>query len=237
MSIVLRSIYNCLDKNLKIRLFVVLILSFITPILELIGVAAIIPVIQISLNDFNLPEYEVLNNILRIFTDDLSKKSIIYILISFIFLFFLFKTCFLIFSENFRLKYEKLLQDNFSLKLFNTYIFSTYEEFSNLKFTEKNRNIGTVGALTDYLKSYIQIFVEILFFIFIFFFLLKYSFDISIIVFTIFLIISLLLYFLSKTKLLKYSLIRHTSSAKIVRNLLDVFYSFKEVIILKKKSI
>ena len=137
MSIVLRSIYNCLDKNLKIRLFVVLILSFITPILELIGVAAIIPVIQISLNDFNLPEYEVLNNILRIFTDDLSKKSIIYILISFIFLFFLFKTCFLIFSENFRLKYEKLLQDNFSLKLFNTYIFSTYEEFSNLKFTEK----------------------------------------------------------------------------------------------------
>ena len=237
MSIVLRSIYNCLDKNLKIRLFVVLILSFITPILELIGVAAIIPVIQISLNDFNLPEYEVLNNILRIFTDDLSKMSIIYILISFIFLFFLFKTCFLIFSENFRLKYEKLLQDNFSLKLFNTYIFSTYEEFSNLKFTEKNRNIGTVGALTDYLKSYIQIFFEILFFIFIFFFLLKYSFDISIIVFTIFLIISLLLYFLSKTKLLKYSLIRHTSSAKIVRNLLDVFYSFKEVIILKKKSI
>ena len=46
MSIVLRSIYNCLDKNLKIRLFV-LILSFITPILELIGVAAIIPVIRL----------------------------------------------------------------------------------------------------------------------------------------------------------------------------------------------
>ena len=94
MSIVLRSIYNCLDKNLKIRLFVVLILSFITPILELIGVAAIIPVIQISLNDFNLPEYEVLNNILRIFTDDLSKKSIIYILISFIFYFFYLKHAF-----------------------------------------------------------------------------------------------------------------------------------------------
>ena len=41
--------------------------------------------------------------------------------------------------------------------------------FSNLKFTEKNRNIGTVGALTDYLKSYIQIFVEILF-LYLFFF-------------------------------------------------------------------
>ncbi len=237
MSIVSRSIYNCLDKNLKIKLFIVLILSFITPILEMVGVAAIIPIIQISLNDFNLSEYKVLNYFLKIFTDDLDKKSSIYILISFIFLFFLFKTCFLIFSENFRLKYEKLLQDNFSIKLFNTYIFSTYEEFSNLKFTEKNRNIGTVGALTDYLRSYIQIFVETLFFIFIFFFLLKYSFHISIIVFTIFLIISLLLYFLSKTKLLKYSLIRHTSSANIVKNLLDVFYSFKEVIILKRRSL
>ena len=42
---------------------------------------------------------------------------------------------------------------------------------------------------------------------------------------------------MSKTKLLKYSLIRHTSSAKIVRNLLDVFYSFKEVIILKRRSL
>ena len=41
------------------------------------------------------------------------------------------------FLKIFRLKYEKLLQDNFSLKLFNTYIFSTYEEFSNLKFTGK----------------------------------------------------------------------------------------------------
>ena len=49
MSIVSRSIYNCLDKNLKIKLLIVLILSFITPILEMVGVAAIIPIIQISL--------------------------------------------------------------------------------------------------------------------------------------------------------------------------------------------
>ena len=61
MSIVSRSIYNCLDKNLKIKLLIVLILSFITPILEMVGVAAIIPIIQISLNDFNLSEYKVLN--------------------------------------------------------------------------------------------------------------------------------------------------------------------------------
>jgi len=214
-----------------------ILLNIIVPILELVGVAAIIPIIQISLNDFNFPEHHFLDVFFKIFTDEMNESLIIYLMIFFIFIFFIFKAFFLIFSEKFKLKYIKSLQDNFSIKLYNTYIFSKYEDFSNLKFTEKNRNIGSVGSLTDYLNSCNQILVETLFFLFIFSFLLQYSFKISLVVFAIFVVISVIIYLLSKTKLLKYSSIRHSSSAKIVGNLLDVFYSLKEVIILKRRNL
>jgi ATP-binding cassette, subfamily B, bacterial PglK len=237
MSKTFKSIYSCLDRRLKTYLFIMILLSIIVPILELVGVAAIIPIIQISLNDFNFPEHHFLDVFFKIFTDEMNESLIIYLMIFFIFIFFVFKAFFLIFSEKFKLKYIKSLQDNFSIKLYNTYIFSKYEDFSNLKFTEKNRNIGTVGSLTDYLNSCNQILVETLFFLFIFSFLLQYSFKISLVVFAIFVVISVIIYLLSKTKLLKYSSIRHSSSAKVVGNLLDVFYSLKEVIILKRRNL
>ena len=237
MSKTFKSIYSCLDRRLKTYLFIMILLSIIVPILELVGVAAIIPIIQISLNDFNFPEHHFLDVFFKIFTDEMNESLIIYLMIFFIFIFFVFKAFFLIFSEKFKLKYIKSLQDNFSIKLYNTYIFSKYEDFSNLKFTEKNRNIGSVGSLTDYLNSCNQILVETLFFLFIFSFLLQYSFKISLVVFAIFVVISIIIYLLSKTKLLKYSSIRHSSSAKVVGNLLDVFYSLKEVIILKRRNL
>jgi len=237
MSKTFKSIYSCLDRRLKTYLFIMILLNIIVPILELVGVAAIIPIIQISLNDFNFPEHHFLDVFFKIFTDEMNESLIIYLMIFFIFIFFIFKAFFLIFSEKFKLKYIKSLQDNFSIKLYNTYIFSKYEDFSNLKFTEKNRNIGSVGSLTDYLNSCNQILVETLFFLFIFSFLLQYSFKISLVVFAIFVVISVIIYLLSKTKLLKYSSIRHSSSAKIVGNLLDVFYSLKEVIILKRRNL
>ena len=237
MSKTFKSIYSCLDRRLKTYLFIMILLSIIVPILELVGVAAIIPIIQISLNDFNFPEHHFLDVFFKIFTDEMNESLIIYLMIFFIFIFFVFKAFFLIFSEKFKLKYIKSLQDNFSIKLYNTYIFSKYEDFSNLKFTEKNRNIGSVGSLTDYLNSCNQILVETLFFLFIFSFLVQYSFKISLVVFAIFVVISIIIYLLSKTKLLKYSSIRHSSSAKVVGNLLDVFYSLKEVIILKRRNL
>ena len=237
MSKTFKSIYSCLDRRLKTYLFIMILLNIIVPILELVGVAAIIPIIQISLNDFNFPEHHFLDVFFKIFTDEMNESLIIYLMIFFIFIFFIFKAFFLIFCEKFKLKYIKSLQDNFSIKLYNTYIFSKYEDFSNLKFTEKNRNIGLVGSLTDYLNSCNQILVETLFFLFIFSFLLQYSFKISLVVFAIFVVISVIIYLLSKTKLLKYSSIRHSSSAKIVGNLLDVFYSLKEVIILKRRNL
>jgi ATP-binding cassette, subfamily B, bacterial PglK len=237
MKLIFKSIYRCLNQKLKIQLFILIIFSFIIPFLELIGLAAIIPVIQISLNEVSFAEYGMLYSFVGLFADELDKSYFVYVLILLIFSFFLFKTFFLIFCENFRLKYIKSLQDIFSIKLYNTYIFSNYEDFSNFQFTEKNRNIGIVPSLTDYIKNCNQILVETLFFIFIFIFLLKYSFTISLIAFCIFFIVSVVIYLLSKTKLLQYSSIRFTATANIVRNLLNVFYSLKEVIILKRRGL
>ena len=205
MKTIFKSIYRCLNQKLKIQLFILIIFSFIIPVLELIGLAAIIPVIQISLNEVSIAEYGMLYSFVGLFAVELDKSYFVYVLILLIFSFFLFKTFFLIFCENFRLKYIKSLQDIFSIKLYNTYIFSNYEDFSNFQFTEKNRNIGIVSSLTDYIKNCNQILVETLFFIFIFIFLLKYSFNISLIAFCIFFIVSAAIYLLSKTKLLQYS--------------------------------
>lgn len=237
MNFILKSVYKCLNKELKINLFLLLIFSLIVPLLEMVSVIAIIPIIQISLNDFDVLQQGKLSFLLDLFAFQFDKSSVTFILILLIFIFFLFKAFFLIFCENFKLKYIKSLQDIFSLRLYSTYIFSNYEDFLNLKFTEKNRNIGIVGSLTSYIKNCNQIFVEIFFFIFMFFFLLNYNFKITIITFFIFLVISLIIYFFFRKKLIKLSLIRHNLNPNITQNLLDLFYSFKEVIILKRRNL
>ena len=109
MSKTFKSIYSCLDRRLKTYLFIMILLNIIVPILELVGVAAIIPIIQISLNDFNFPEHHFLDVFFKIFTDEMNESLIIYLMIFFIFIFFIFKAFFLIFSEKFKLKYIKSL--------------------------------------------------------------------------------------------------------------------------------
>ena len=123
MNVILKSVYKCLDKTLRIRLFLLIIFSLITPLLEMIGVAAIIPIIQISLNEFDMSQYSKLSFLINLFIIELDKSSVILILILLIFVFFLFKAFFLIFCENFKLKYTKSLEDIFSLRLYSTYIF------------------------------------------------------------------------------------------------------------------
>ena len=234
---IFKLIYKNLNKKLKKSLFILIFLSILIPVLEMAGVAIIIPIIQISLNSFEMPNAISSNIIENFFKEQPSQEMVTYFLVLIIFLFFIFKSIFLILSEKFKLRYFKMLQDEFSIKLYNNYIYSNYEEFSKYQFSEKNRNIGNVGALADYLKSINEIAVAIFFFIFIFVFLLIYNFKISLFIFFLFFVISTIIYLFSRSELLKYSKIRHEQSAKTVGNLLNVFYSIKEVIILKRRLI
>ncbi len=237
MITIFKLIYKNLNKKLKKSLFILIFLSILIPVLEMAGVAIIIPIIQISLNSFEMPNSISTNIIENFFKEQPSQEMVTFFLVLIIFLFFIFKSIFLILSEKFKLRYFKMIQDNFSIKLYNNYIYSNYEEFSKYQFSEKYRNIGNIGALTDYLKNINEIVVAIFFFIFIFIFLLIYNFKVSLFIFFLFFVISTIIYLFSRSELLKYSKIKHKQSAKIVGNLLNVFYSIKEVIILKRRLI
>lgn len=234
---IFKSIYENLNKKLKKSLFILIFLSILIPVLEMAGVAIIIPIIQISLNSLNMSNSIFSNIIENFFKEQPSQETVSYFLVLIIFIFFIFKSIFLILSEKFKLKFFKMIQDEFSIKLYNYYIYSNYEKFSKYQFTEKNRNVGNVGVLTNYLKNINEIVVAIFFFIFIFTFLLIYNFKVSLFIFFLFFVISVIIYLSSGTKLLKYSKISHAQNAKMVGNLLNVFYSIKEVIILKRRLI
>ena len=87
---IFKLIYKNLNKKLKKSLFILIFLSILIPVLEMAGVAIIIPIIQISLNSFEMPNAISSNIIENFFKEQPSQEMVTYFLVLIIFSFFYF---------------------------------------------------------------------------------------------------------------------------------------------------
>ena len=233
----IKTILNTLNSNLKIKFYLLIVFGIISAFLEMIGVAAIIPIINIILSPEDFTKLEFIQYFLKIDKFIISPSSLAYIFIIIVIIFFVIKAIFLIFSESFNLKFINKVGIIYTNKLYNNYIFSNIEKFNNFKFSEKIKNVGQVGFVTSFLKSANTLFIDSILCLILLIFLFNFNFKFTFLMFLTFLIFSIFIIFFSQGKLVKLSKIKVENTQKTYENLLNILNSLKEVIILKRRSV
>jgi len=230
-------IFSFLDKKKKTHFNLIIFFAIITSFLEMVGIAAILPIVKIILGSFDFSNIFLIQYLENLIGFKLSNMQLITTILTVIFSFFILKAVVLFFAESFKLSFLKNVQDNLSSILYTNYIYIDYQKLSEFKLSEKLRNIGQIGYIITFLQSCYIMVADIILSLFIFSFLLIFNFKITLILVSTLLSIATIIILLSKNKLIFYSKVKTKTAAVSMENLINVLRSLKEVVILNRRSI
>jgi ATP-binding cassette, subfamily B, bacterial PglK len=228
---------SILDRKLKfffLNLFVMMLLAMM---LETLGIAMILPIISVLLDESAFEKYTFLSYIYFLF-DNPSREKTVIILMLLVVTVYLFKTIYLSFFHWVQSSFVFSVKTNISKRLFSGYVKKDYDFHLNKNSSTLIRNIITeIDTLTSCYYSLIILMSEILVFTGISIFLTIYQplgFFISFIVFTS---AGSFFYFLFKNKILAWGNKRQVFDEKKIRFIQESFGGIKELKINQKESI
>jgi len=210
--------------------YFLIFLSFLTALLELISIGTIIPIFEILNLDSTKNKISFLI-IFKKFFKTVPDSIFIDLLLLIIFLFFLFKSIILYFSQYIKENLLMNLRRFYSEKLLNFYIKMNYEKLINLKNGEVINNINQeVGKyLQGFLSQSIIFISEIIIVIFLFLFLLYFDPYITLLTIFFISILGFLIFFQTKKSLSKWAKKRKEFETYTLGNLTQIFESIKEI--------
>jgi len=220
-----------LNSELRINLFLVLLMIFIASILEVISIGAFLPLVEIVLGGKSgLLENEIVNN--NIFLSEFLKKIsedriIILGLVSFGFI-IVFKNilvfCFHYYREFINCKLQTSLVNNLFKKIMNKDYDNFYEKNSSIYY---NLLVREAGRTSHTINVFLHLFNEItvLFFVIAFLLILQPVFTSTLVI--IFFLVSLPIYILTKEKIKSMSSKRIIRDQNVVKNITEAFSLFK----------
>ena len=193
-------IQSYINKKEKLNFNFIIILSILTSFLELISIAAIIPLVKIIVGNNDFSDTFFFKD-LENYTDvDLDQKSLIVLIMVLILAIFIIKALVIFFCESFKETYLKNMHDGLSSKLYKYYINIDYQKLSNFKLSDKLRHVGQVGFIVSFLKSSYIFVSDIILFVFLISFLFFFNFKMTLILAIILSIIALIITASSKKK-------------------------------------
>jgi ABC-type bacteriocin/lantibiotic exporter with double-glycine peptidase domain len=226
-------VYTLVKDKFNKYLYLLFFFGIIVSVLELLSFGAFIPFIKILVSD----DHKIISFISQKtnFTD---YNTIIFFLLFLIILSFLIKNTFLIFFTWFQNFVCHNIYSYYSTKLFSVYLNQPYSFIFDKNSGELFRNVhNEINNFQYFILHSINLFTEIIIIIsiisLIFYLQGIYFFYVGI---SLFLIIALF-YFISKKKLIHWSLNKLESSNKFHRNLLEGFNAFKEIKIFNKEKL
>ena len=224
----IKKLLEILPKKTKSKLYIFIILLLISSFFELVSISALIPIAEIIINGNT--SFEFVNDLLVNYEDKYTKNQIIITILIFVIIFFLLKTLYLILFSYWTNKFSQNIYKTFSEKTLEKYFSENYLFFINNKSSDLIRNIiletKNVSALTF---CYLKIVVELFIFFSIGVFILIIDFKSSICLFFFFLFFTLLYYTFTKKLIFNYGLIIQESTAKLLKNLQEIFGSIKDI--------
>ena len=224
---------NNIIKLLKLcdkkKLIILPIFIFFISFLEICSIGIIIPLFSFLIQDSNVVSINIFDKF------DLSF-SINLILITVIFI-FLSKNLFIIFLNNWNLKFTNEFSLIVSKVLFSNYLNMDYLKFKEFKSSEMIRNINQeINMCTKSILTIFNILLETCILLFIVIFLFIYQTSISIIFFSIFLILSSLYFFAVRKTLEEYGKKRIETGSLYLKYLMEALKGYKEIKILNKQN-
>jgi ATP-binding cassette, subfamily B, bacterial PglK len=233
---VLSKIFSLLKKKEKIYIFIFSFLSILSSFLEMLGVAAVIPIVKIIIGDRNFDEMFFLKDILNFFNFNLDQTSLLFFVMFLILSLFILKGTIIFLKEMFVEIFLRNLHKKFCSIIYTSYINTDYQKSVDFKLSEKIRNIGFVGYIVSIIKSTAVIIGDVTLLIFLTLFLLKIDFIITSFALTLIFIISVFIIFFTRKKLISFSKISALNTSASFQNLINVLNSLKEVIVLKREN-
>lgn len=210
------------------KLFIILILTLLSAVIELAGIGMIIPILSIFVDG----DYLKYTKILPFFNDKPKEEIFIIILIGFLLLYFckFFLLRYLIHQQN---GLGHKIYTDVSRKLFENYLYKDF--FFHLKNNSSFliRNIQTESNLYSFGVIFpgIRLLSELVVFLSITIMLMIFNLTASLIVILFFSTVGYILIKITNVKLRSWGEIRQYRSAQILKQLQQSFQSIKEVII------
>ena len=246
MFTLIKKLYSFLDKNLKINLFLLFFVFLIAMILEIIGVAAIIPFILIIIkSDFivdypTYASYLISLSPLNLFSTSFSNSPQLNLIaggmLAF-FLIYLIKSVYMIFAVYLRGLFVLKINVSISKKFINGYLGLPYSFFSRKNSSELIRNTAyETVSIANSIDLLMILLSEFMILLGIVTFLLYYQPMPAVISLTTFLLAAYFFYHFTKKKILHLGEDRKIFEERRLNFLNQILGGIKEVKIYKKEN-
>ena len=224
-------IFDLLNFDQKKKYIYCNIIQILNSLLEIFGIAMLIPVLDFLINYKN-KNYTYLKH-LNIDISWIGEWSFIIFIIFIIFL--ILKTFIHLKILATQRNFTANLQFFFTNKIFKKYIYSNYENAIRTDTVHKYRSVQEVGQLIKLFESSIVLNSKILSLLTIFLFLLFYDFYLTITATFSLIILCALYFFLTHKYIYESGLKKRVQSSMLMRDILNGLESIKELIIKKKQ--
>ena len=166
--------FRLLTKDQKKYFAFLLFLTVISTFLEIVGIGAIIPLINIIISPDAIANNEFLSNIFQ--NIGISKESFILLFLIIFLIIFILKSLFLVLLSYVQIRFIFFISIYFSKKLFFVYLKQPYSFYLNKNSSQLVRNITTeIGFFANGIYSFLLVINELLVFFSISLFLLYFE--------------------------------------------------------------
>ena len=233
----IKTVYNSLNKQERVRLLLLSLFTFFSIIVELFGLSLIIPISKLFLDDNYYSQ--ILNQyhyfeILKSYDKD---ELIISVIIIF-FLIFTLKTFFLTLLSYSKFYFINKYVNSKTIELYGIYLDQNISFLNKNHSSKKIKNlIGEMNVLKAFYNSLIILFSEILFILIIIIGIIYYNFILFFYLASFILVLFVTFKFFFKNKIFHWGIERQSLEEKIIKQITESFGALKELIIYDKTHI
>lgn len=225
-----------LDSAQKKWAVVIFILSFIGALVEMLGVSAVLPMIQVMIDPDALMENEYIALIAQKFEINNSREMLILMVVGIICL-YLIKNVYLFFLSYAKVKYSHKIQRELSVKMMKYYMQRGYLFFVQHNSSELMRGItATPSSIYQVIIGLLNMISEALTVLSICLFIVIADIKMAAVMVILILICFFTVIFGFKNMMQQYGKKNHLYNAKVTKASLQAFQGIKEVLVMHRQN-
>lgn len=230
-----KNLWSFFNKRDKLLFSIIVLMSVIQALLEMIGIAIIIPFITLLLKPEEVMKYDFINSYLNLDSINLQSDFLIVFCI-FFFLIFLIKNIFIILSNKLIFKFIFDFRNNLYLKLLTNILHQNYNFYVENNTSKISNILNTqIDTYTLYvLRPTIFFISELIIFFGIFLLIILGGFFKSLLIVAPILLLSILFLKRINKSIKSWSLIRIKENQKLINSSFNLIKSIKEIILYGK---
>lgn len=230
-----KNLWSFFNKQDKIFFLIIIIMSIIQALLEMIGIAIIIPFITFLLKPEELMKYDFLNNYINLDSINFQSDFLLIFCIVF-FLIFLIKNFFIVLSNKLVFKFIYNFRNNLYLKLLKNILHQNYNFYVENNTSKISNILNTqIDTYTLYvLRPTIFFISELIIFSGIFLLIILGGFFDSLLFMIPILLFSILILKKINKSIKSWSIIRINENQKLINSSFNLINSIKEIILYGK---